>query len=560
MATKMDEKSTSQFIVTELIKFTENSLGLKEETAPQLILKPHSEKGALLFIPRNRKLVEEKLIQLILPQETNSGCQIFNFNEKLQMELVSVLNANMQQKFIHHYGLLYNQKICAIIGNTESNQLIKSCFNELATGVFQPDIPEYGYVIVNLKGIEDVVSDPNFSSAFSASLLDKTSEFGAMDKGTPNTTIGLIRNRAFSLALKNLICLHGNSVKLTETFEWRSMSEMNKMIDRICLACEKTGSMIKETDTKTVLKIPNGNFKNDIKSKEHQHVEILIRKKDGSYSKEVLLGAGLILHLMNTGKVAENDRIVFLFDQRLKDNLNRSLHLLCHLGFIKNRIDLIMQFGSKQPNSDPIAIMDARKTHIYQMLAGRCEEGASINHDEIAVKANELCELVTKFELLSHPSNQEVRLVVSNKVGTDHSMFVLYNYARMTQIIKKFDNFAAIGTYPPLPEVSKTDFTLLALDAEWHLIVNYVLKVPLMLSENFNYSPTLQPNCISCICKFLISLSQDFSAYYSKSKILTQPVEHFYPKMFARVHLLIALRTVMDKCFQVLDIKPYDQI
>lgn len=60
----------------------------------------------------------------------------------------------------------------------------------------------------------------------------------------------------------------------------------------------------------------------------------------------------------------------------------------------------------------------------------------------------------------------------------------------------------------------------------------------------------------STVARFLHSLSHRFSEYYSRYHVLVhEPLPHLLPEMYARLHLLRALHTVMKICFNMLGIE-----
>ena len=197
-------------------------------------------------------------------------------------------------------------------------------------------------------------------------------------------------------------------------------------------------------------------------------------------------------------------------------------------------------------------VLEARRGYFHETLMEREISG------EICLieKAGLLCDCTTKLELLSQPANHELKLISTDKIGTHSSMFVLYNYARITQILNKFQQLTSSGEYDILPHLSETDLNLLQLPTEWSILVRYIISFPDLLNDS---SDIIQHKSISKICQFLISLSQDFSNYYSKIKIL-QSGTHLQPKLFARIHFISSLKRVMEICFLIFDIKPTHQL
>ncbi|KAG9483453.1 hypothetical protein GDO78_009395 [Eleutherodactylus coqui] len=62
------------------------------------------------------------------------------------------------------------------------------------------------------------------------------------------------------------------------------------------------------------------------------------------------------------------------------------------------------------------------------------------------------------------------------------------------------------------------------------------------------------------ICKFLVSLSMDFSCYYNRVHILGEPLPHLFSRMFARLQLMKGVQSVLHSALKTLHIMPLTQI
>ncbi|XP_036984276.2 DALR anticodon-binding domain-containing protein 3 isoform X3 [Artibeus jamaicensis] len=120
------------------------------------------------------------------------------------------------------------------------------------------------------------------------------------------------------------------------------------------------------------------------------------------------------------------------------------------------------------------------------------------------------------------------------------------------------------GLYPAFPPVSSLDFSLLREEGEWLLLFNSVLPFPDLLSQAAALDLTAPGLHIAAhaemVCKFLVQLSMDFSSYYNRVHILTEPRPHLFGQMFARLQLLRAVREVLHTGLAMLGLPPLNYI
>ncbi|XP_060825620.1 DALR anticodon-binding domain-containing protein 3-like [Bombus pascuorum] len=175
-----------------------------------------------------------------------------------------------------------------------------------------------------------------------------------------------------------------------------------------------------------------------------------------------------------------------------------------------------------------------------------------------------LAKAAVTFELLSVKPSRPV--FIGCNVATDKSTtntkggcFILYNTARITAIIEKYNDKNLRGEYPNLPCVNDTDFSLLNQEEEWELIYNFVIGYQQMIKDCLRYDPVFQTNT-QFICIFLSKLCQKFSIYYHRIRILTEAYDHLIPTMTARLYMLHALQIVLQNALALLDITPVSRM
>ncbi|KAI6651624.1 DALR anticodon-binding domain-containing protein 3-like [Oopsacas minuta] len=535
MACRVDSDPVqSPFILTELITIIQDILGFDREEDKQLYVKTSSDKGAVIFIPKIRKHLEQKLLELLPPPDNNSkDYQVFNFCEKYLEELIKTVNQKLPQKYIHHFDLIYNKKLCAITAHLHINELVSECMKQLTyLDHDKTSIPQDNFVIINICCIE-------------------------LGQEIHTCTLDGYRNNLFCLAMRNLLRLTGNSAVFLDSCEYRlDLKRVRRQAEHIYKRCQDTGSLL-EGESKIVVQSLHAKLKYTSKSYQTQNqYQIQLRDRYGRYSLKIML-ASIILLMFKATELQDTVRIVLYFSHKLRDLVLKSLHILYSLELINSSVDIITHSDTLSTHSEYTALMESRRDYLHKTLLERVEGEYSADNTSLVEKARKLCESTTKLDLLSQTVKHEIKLVSNDKIGTHFSMFVLYNYARMTQILYRFQQLREEGVYGALPQVSHPDFNLLELPNEWSIFVKYILLFPDLLKESSNI---LQHNSISNICNFLVSLTQHFSTYYSKTKILTQSGAHLHPKVFARIQLISSLKRVMEICFRILEISPLHQL
>ncbi|KAM9344236.1 DALR anticodon-binding domain-containing protein 3 [Pholidichthys leucotaenia] len=175
-----------------------------------------------------------------------------------------------------------------------------------------------------------------------------------------------------------------------------------------------------------------------------------------------------------------------------------------------------------------------------------------------------------RFELLSTVHTSPVTLDVQREgcvstKGPRGGVFVMYNCARLHTLFNSYERGVEKGLYPEIPEDSELDFSALKEEGEWLLLFNYLIPFSELLDQS--------GQALDCegggarlnikteqICKFLVSLSKDFSSYYNRVHVLGEPLPHLFNQMFCRLHLLRALRELYHSALDTLNLPPIRQL
>uniref|UniRef100_A0A3Q3XFK4 DALR anticodon binding domain-containing protein n=1 Tax=Mola mola TaxID=94237 RepID=A0A3Q3XFK4_MOLML len=175
-----------------------------------------------------------------------------------------------------------------------------------------------------------------------------------------------------------------------------------------------------------------------------------------------------------------------------------------------------------------------------------------------------------RFELLSTVHTSPVTLDVQREGGVSTKgprggVFVMYNCARLHTLFDSYERGVEKGVYPEIPEGSQLDFSALKEEGEWLLLFNYLIPFSELLDQS--------GQALSCdgggarvnikteqMCKFLVSLSKDFSSYYNRVHVLGEPLPHLFNQMFCRLYLLRALRELYHSALDTLNLPPIRQL
>lgn len=175
-----------------------------------------------------------------------------------------------------------------------------------------------------------------------------------------------------------------------------------------------------------------------------------------------------------------------------------------------------------------------------------------------------------RFELLSTVHTSPVTLDVQREGGVSTKgprggVFVMYNCARLHTLFDSYERGVEKGLYPEIPEGSQLDFSFLKEEGEWLLLFNYLVPFSELLDQS--------GQALDCegggarvnikteqICKFLVSLSKDFSSYYNRVHVLGEPLPHLFNQMFCRLYLLRALRELYHSALDTLNLPPIRQL
>lgn len=175
-----------------------------------------------------------------------------------------------------------------------------------------------------------------------------------------------------------------------------------------------------------------------------------------------------------------------------------------------------------------------------------------------------------RFELLSTVHTSPVTLDVQRDGGVSTKgprggVFVMYNCARLHTLFDSYERGVEKGLYPEIPEASQLDFSSLKEEGEWLLLFNYLIPYTELLDQSGQAfdgeGGGARVNMkTEQVCKFLVSLSKDFSSYYNRVHVLGEALPHLFNQMFCRLQLLRVLRELYHSALDTLNLPPIRQL
>lgn len=182
--------------------------------------------------------------------------------------------------------------------------------------------------------------------------------------------------------------------------------------------------------------------------------------------------------------------------------------------------------------------------------AGGCsfEDEPAPTGDSLQAAIDVLVETEVAYEFLSSKQNVKLKLCERLSHAEKGHYFSQYTLARIAAILDKYESSVKAGTYPALCLLEDIDFDLLSEEPEWLLwhrllLCWQVLREP--VPQTLPGSVKVEVNAHT-LFRALEALCTEFSAYYSKVRVLVHPEPHLSATVFARIWLIKAVqRTVL---------------
>ncbi|CAN9515741.1 unnamed protein product [Ophioblennius macclurei] len=269
---------------------------------------------------------------------------------------------------------------------------------------------------------------------------------------------------------------------------------------------------------------------------------------------ECTVAMAMVLHVTSCQDEFRQQQIAMLW--RASGATHTQRHLVC--GPVKTP-------GSQLTAAQYLQLRRGQMKEASEMKYGDQVEGQTWD-DIIKVMTS----ATVRFELLSTVHTSPVTLDVQREGGISTKgprggVFVMYNCARLHTLFDSYQRGVEKGLYPEIPEGSQLDFSALKEEGEWLLLFNYLIPFAELLDQSGQAldgeGGGARVNIkTEQICKFLVSLSKDFSSYYNRVHVLGEPLPHLFNQMFCRLYLLRALRELYHSALDSLNLPPIRQL
>ncbi|XP_036389323.1 DALR anticodon-binding domain-containing protein 3 [Megalops cyprinoides] len=224
----------------------------------------------------------------------------------------------------------------------------------------------------------------------------------------------------------------------------------------------------------------------------------------------------------------------------------------------------------KTPGSQLSATQYIQLRRVQMKEASEMKYGAHVEGQAWDDIIKVMTSATVRFELLSTAHTSPVTLDVQREGGVSTKgprggVFVMYNCARLHTLFNSYERAVEQGLYPKIPDGSQLDFSALKEEGEWLLLFNYLIPFSELLDQS---GQALEQGGEGArvslrteqVCRFLVSLSKDFSSYYNRVHVLGEPMPHLFNQMFCRLQLLSALRELYHYALDTLHIPPIPQL
>lgn len=234
------------------------------------------------------------------------------------------------------------------------------------------------------------------------------------------------------------------------------------------------------------------------------------------------------------------------------------LHVGCadpkYLEALGGQIGFVLKVGPVVDSRTRKKDFDRTLESIYSEIFQNCLEISSERQTASGFPLSDVDRATSaelQFQMLSGSVGQPV--AIQTDCQNSDSSFVLYNYARIVQLINSFKKSVSKNEYPPIPD--EVDYSVLIEMEEWEIFINFIL-----LYQETIASITQEDHKgifrLNKVCQLLVGLAKAFSRYYNRVRILREPLSHFLPTIFARMNLLKAILMTFDHALKLLDISP----
>eukprot|EP00301_Raphidiophrys_heterophryoidea_P022261 c6460_g1_i2.p1 GENE.c6460_g1_i2~~c6460_g1_i2.p1 ORF type:complete len:861 (+),score=223.58 c6460_g1_i2:109-2583(+) len=283
---------------------------------------------------------------------------------------------------------------------------------------------------------------------------------------------------------------------------------------------------------------------------------LMLRKSDGGFGYDAT-DAAAIYYRIHTLKA---DTLIYITDSGQGEHFKLVFETARRVGWIgSRRVDHIgfglvldengQKFKTRSGDTVPlIGLLDEAVERMTRTLIGRIEEGrCPLTKEEVGHAADVIGHASVKyFDLRQNPTSNYVfsyDKMLDDKGDT--AVYLLYTRARINSILRKAEAEHSVV----LKDLIANADSLLNLAHETEVALAVELT---QFQDMVRFAiRDLQPNQI---CKYVYDLSVAYSKWNNRCKVLGSE------EMKSRLLLTYATMVTMDRCFDLLGIKPLDKI
>ncbi|RUS88650.1 hypothetical protein EGW08_003609 [Elysia chlorotica] len=262
------------------------------------------------------------------------------------------------------------------------------------------------------------------------------------------------------------------------------------------------------------------------------------------------------LHIVPHSAAFTNQKVILITHSLVDNGLSQSQLVV---GPIKVQ--------DTSPDSSPSAqeFYNSRLTQFKEASEMRSAISNNVcNKDDIVT----LTDASIKIDILGNACGNPLTLEnTASDRGAESRLgaFILYNTARLSTLLQKFDQAVEGGFYPALPPVDQIDWALLREEEDWELVYVYLAFLPELVSQSVEAVLPVDGKLSAKIhthkvTNFLVSFCKCLSAHYSRYHILTGRESHLLPLMYARLYMMKAAHQVLLNSLRLLEVKALDYV
>lgn len=210
------------------------------------------------------------------------------------------------------------------------------------------------------------------------------------------------------------------------------------------------------------------------------------------------------------------------------------------------------------------------KDVIRGVMRAKYDEKGGIDEATFDAVTHEVSSASMKYALLSVGARVQVTFDMKKVTSFEDASapFILYNSTRVVSLLNKFAERSAAGDArcPPLPPVGECDYSTLDNQAEWELLMDFVLPFYSIIESSacptFPQLPGLPEFKTHVMCEYLNSFTRRLSSYYRSVRILPgdEPGTGGGDAMHARLQLCKAFKQCIDNGLRLLMIEPLEKM